>query len=157
MLSGAQSWSLRHRHNTGTWGLGTQGHPEWYQFNLTNLASLAGRTIQAGDTLRWVQWSNGGSKGGLIITYTDGTDSCCSSAPAINDQNGEAIARGNLSTNQWEYRSASLSPVAGKAISQIRLYADGQTTPGQWDIYFQDLVFTAAAGEFPQVRLQGRH
>jgi RHS repeat-associated protein len=119
---------------------------QWYQFNLSSLGALAGRTIQAGDSLRWVQWSNGGSKGGIIITYTDGTDSCCSSAPAINDQNGEAIARGNLSINQWEYRSASLSPVAGKAISQVRLYADGQTTPGQWDLYFQDLVFTAVDG-----------
>jgi RHS repeat-associated protein len=119
---------------------------QWYQFNLTNLGALAGRAIQAGDTLRWVQWSNGGSKGGLIIAYTDGTDSCCSSAPAINDQNGEAIARGNLSTNQWEYRIASLSPVAGKIISQVRLYADGQTAPGQWDIYYQDLVYTAADG-----------
>lgn len=119
---------------------------QWYQFNLTNLGSLAGRTIQAGDTLRWVQWSNGGSKGGIIMTYTDGTDSCCSSAPVIADQNGEGIGSGNLSTNQWEYRSANLSPVAGKAISQIRLYANGNSTPGQWDFYFQDLVYIAADG-----------
>jgi YD repeat-containing protein len=119
---------------------------QWYQFNFTNLGALAGRTIQAGDSLRWVQWSNGGSKGGIIMTYADGTDSCCSSAPPIADQNGELILRGNLSTNQWESRIANLTPVAGKAISQIRLYADGQTAPGQWDLYFQDLVYIAADG-----------
>lgn len=119
---------------------------QWYQFNFTNLNGLAGRVIQSGDALRWIQWSSGGSKGGIIITYTDGTDSCCSSAPVLNDQNGENIGSGSLSTNQWEYRIASLSPVAGKAISQIRVYANGVSTPPQWDIYFQDLVFTGADG-----------
>src|SRR5262249_41424087 len=56
---------------------------QWYQFNFTNLNGLAGRVIQSGDALRWNQWSGGGSKGGIIITYTDGTDSCCSSAPVL--------------------------------------------------------------------------
>jgi len=119
---------------------------QWYQFNFTNLGALAGRTIQPGDSLRWTQWSNNGSKGGIIMTYTDGTDSCCSSAPVIVDQNGEDIGSGSLSNNQWEYRTASLSSVAGKYISQIRLYAHGNSPPGQWDIYFQDLVYTAADG-----------
>lgn len=27
---------------------------QWYEFNFTNLGGLAGRTIQAGDTLRWL-------------------------------------------------------------------------------------------------------
>jgi len=27
---------------------------QWYQFNFTNLGGLSGRTIQAGDSLRWV-------------------------------------------------------------------------------------------------------
>jgi RHS repeat-associated protein len=48
--------------------------------------------------------------------------------------------------NRWDYRIANLDPVVGKTISQIRLYADGTTQPGQWDIYFQDLVFTGADG-----------
>ena len=56
------------------------------------------------------------------------------------------ISSGNLSTNKWEYRIANLTPVAGKTISQVRLFADGSSTPGQWDIYFQDLVYTAADG-----------
>lgn len=119
---------------------------QWYQFNFTNLNGLAGRVIQVGDALRWSQWSGGGSKGGIIVTYTDGTDSCCSSAPLINDQNGENIGQSTLSSNRWEYRIGNFSPVAGKTISQIRLYANGNSTPPQWDIYFQDLVYTAADG-----------
>jgi RHS repeat-associated protein len=118
---------------------------QWYQFNFTNLGSIANRVIQSGDTFRWVQWSNAGSKGGLVITFTDGTESWMSGQDLV-DQNGEEILRGNLSTNQWEYRISNLSPVVGKTISQVRLYADGSSQPGQWDIYFQDLVYVSADG-----------
>src|SRR5712671_5956685 len=91
------------------------------------------------------QWNNTGSKGGIIITFTDGTDSCCSSGPILTDQNGEQIARTAV-INRWDYRIANLDPVVGKTISQIRLYTDGTTQPGQWDLYFQDFVFTGADG-----------
>jgi len=48
--------------------------------------------------------------------------------------------------NRWDYRISNLDPVAGKTISQIRLYTDGTTQPDQWDLYFQDFVFTGADG-----------
>jgi RHS repeat-associated protein len=118
---------------------------QWYQFIVNNLGLASGHTIQAGDKLRWSQWQNTGSAGGIIITFTDGTDSCCSSGPILSDQNGDQIARTSV-VNRWDYRIANLDPVVGKTISQIRLYADGTTQPGQWDIYFQDLVFTGADG-----------
>lgn len=118
---------------------------QWYQFNFTNLGTLAGRTIQAGDSLRWVQWQNTGSAGGIIMTFADGTDSCCTSAPVLADQNGELILRSAV-VNQWDYRVVSLTPDAGKKISQIRLSVDGTTQPGQWDIYFHDLVYVSADG-----------
>jgi RHS repeat-associated protein len=118
---------------------------QYYQFNFNTLGSLAGRVIQSGDTMRWVQWNNAGSKAGMILTFTDGTESWTTGQDVV-DQNGEDIMRGNLATNQWEARVANLTPVVGKTISQIRLYIDGNTLPGQWDVYYQDVVFTGADG-----------
>jgi RHS repeat-associated protein len=115
---------------------------QWYQFTLTNLASLAGRTIQAGDTLRWLQWQNTGSSGGMMISFTDGTNT---GGLAIADQNGEPMSRSAI-INQWDYRSASLTALAGKQISQIMLNVDGSTQPGAWDIYLQDVVLVSADG-----------
>ena len=111
---------------------------QWYQFQLTNLGQLAGRVVHAGDALRWLQWQNSGSTGGIVISFTDGTDT---RSLGIRDQNGEMLSASSM-INQWDYRIASLSSVAGKTISQVRLYTDGATAAGQWDLYFQDLVFT---------------
>ena len=47
---------------------------QWYQWGFSNLGSLVGHVVQAGDKLRWRQWLNNGSKGGLIMTMTDGTE-----------------------------------------------------------------------------------
>lgn len=118
---------------------------QYYQFSINVLGSIAGHKIQSGDSLRWLQFSNAGSRGGLIITFIDGTESWMTGQDVV-DQNGEEIMRGNVSANQWEYRNANLNPVIGKTISQIRLYADGSSTPGQWDLYYQDFVYLAADG-----------
>jgi RHS repeat-associated protein len=118
---------------------------QWYQFNFTNLGSLAGHTIQAGDSLRWLQWQNSGTAGGVIITFTDGTDSCCTGGLNLIDQNGEFISKSTM-VNMWDYRVANLNAAVGKTISQIRLYIDGTTLPGQWGIYFQDVAFNGADG-----------
>ncbi len=118
---------------------------QWYQFNFNSLGLIPSHPIQAGDTLRWLQWQNPGSVGGVIITFTDGTDSCCTGGIVISDQNGQPIAT-SAASNQWSYRVANLNAVVGKTIAQIRVYADGTSQPGQWNLYFQDLVFTGADG-----------
>ena len=89
-------------------------------------------------SFRRLQWQNSGSTGGIVISFTDGTDT---RSLGIRDQNGEMLSASSM-INQWDYRIASLSSVAGKTISQVRLYTDGATAAGQWDLYFQDLVFT---------------
>jgi RHS repeat-associated protein len=114
---------------------------QYYQYIFNNIGSLAGYTVQAGDSLRWLQWQNTGSAGGVIITFSDGTQS----GIALTDQNGEQMLRSAV-VNQWNYRMVNLSSVAGKAIADIRLDADGTTQPGPWDIYYQDMVFIGGDG-----------
>ncbi|GEM_PF-6045664 len=117
---------------------------QYYQYIFSNIGSLSGYTIQAGDSLRWLQWQNAGSAGGVIITFSDGTQSWMNGM-ALADQNGEQILRSAI-VGKWNYRIVSLSSVAGKTISDIRVDADGTTQPGQWDIYFQDMVFIGGDG-----------
>jgi RHS repeat-associated protein len=115
-----------------------------YQFIFNNIGSLSGYTIRSGDSLRWLQWQNTGSAGGVIITFSDGTQSWMTGI-ALADQNGEQILRSTV-VNKWNYRVVSLSSVVGKTITDIRVNADGTTQPGPWDIYYQDLVFIGADG-----------
>ncbi|HEX3156032.1 MAG TPA: hypothetical protein VHV32_15495, partial [Candidatus Angelobacter sp.] len=117
---------------------------QWYQFSFNNIGSLSGYTIQAGDSLRWLQWQNAGSAGGVTIVFSDGTQSWMNGI-ALADQNGEQILRSAI-VSKWNYRFVSLSSVAGKTISEVRVGADGTTQPGPWDIYFQDMVFIGADG-----------
>jgi RHS repeat-associated protein len=117
---------------------------QYYQWGFSNIGSLLGYTIQAGDSLRWLQWQNAGSAGGVTIVFSDGTQSWMNGI-ALADQNGEQILRSAV-VSKWNYRIASLSSVAGKTISDIRIGVDGTTQPGQWDIYFQDMVFIGADG-----------
>ncbi len=115
---------------------------QWYQFNFPNAGGLGGRVIQAGDKLMWRQWAGTGTSGGVNMTFTDGTDSCCMGI-AITDQNGEQAVSSSL-TQQWNYRLANLAPVAGKTIAQFRV--DFGFSPGTWDLYYQDIVYRAADG-----------
>jgi RHS repeat-associated protein len=117
---------------------------QYYQWGFSNIGSLLGYTIQAGDSLRWLQWQNAGSAGGVTIVFSDGTQSWMNGI-ALADQNGEQILRSAV-VSKWNYQIASLSSVAGKTISDIRIGVDGTTQPGQWDIYFQDMVFIGADG-----------
>ena len=117
---------------------------QWYQWGFSNLGSLVGHVVQAGDKLRWRQWSNTGSKGGLIMTMTDGTETWMNGYDIL-DQHGEEALR-TSTYNQWNYRIADLSPLIGKTVSQIRLIADGLSTPGQWDMWVEDVVYTQTDG-----------
>ncbi len=118
---------------------------QWYFWGFTDIGPLSGRVVQSGDSLRWRQWNNSGSQGGIILFFTDGTATYMNGLDLL-DQNGEEILRGTQATNHWEYRAANMTPAVGKAVSAVYLYADGMTTPGQFDMYVQDLVYTGADG-----------
>ena len=126
---------------------------QWYQWGFSNLGSLVGHVVQAGDKLRWRQWLNTGSKGGLIMTMTDGTETWMNGYDIL-DQNGEEALRSSI-YNQWNYRVADLSLLIGKTISQIRLIADGLSTPGQWDMLVEDVVYTQTDGTVQPLYSQG--
>jgi RHS repeat-associated protein len=101
-----------------------------YSLAFSNLGSLAGHVIQSGDILRWQQWQNTGTFGGITVNLTDGTKSVTIGSAA----------------NQWQSFAVDLSTLQGKTISSIALYEDPSTQPGTWTIYYQDIVFTAANG-----------
>ena len=101
-----------------------------YSLAFSNLGSLAGHVIQSGDILRWQQWQNTGTFGGIAVNLTDGTKSVTIGSAA----------------NQWQSFAVDLSTLHGKTISSIALYEDPATQPGTWTLYYQDIVFTAANG-----------
>jgi hypothetical protein len=76
------------------------------------------------------------------MSFTDGTQSWPSALNLV-DQHGEALHTSAIPG--WNYRIGDLSPAAGKTINYFSLDASGYTA-GQWDWYYQDMVYVGADG-----------
>jgi RHS repeat-associated protein len=116
---------------------------QWYQFNVYDGANLAlnGYQVQSGDKLYWRQWSNATARGGLNIRFSDGVET----QYVLQDQDGQLMNWDNVLTS-WHYRYVDLSGYAGKTWEALRLDVSGPTQPGNWAIYYQDIVLVSADG-----------
>jgi len=119
---------------------------QWYQFNIPNAGGLAGYTIRTGDRLIWLQWQNTNARGGLNMTFTDGSETYV----VTLDQNGYDMNNSPL-INQWDYRRVDLSQHAGKTVSQLRYSLSGDTLPGYWESYYDDVVLVSTDGKVQSV------
>jgi RHS repeat-associated protein len=111
---------------------------EWTAFAFP---SYNGYVIQTGDKLFLRQLQATGSYGGMIINFTDGSNSNWS----VTDQDGYLLNNDN-SQGVWHYRRVDLSTFAGKTILRLSLNAETSTLAGNWDIYYTDIAIVSADG-----------
>jgi RHS repeat-associated protein len=126
-------------HTHGTNSCGNCG--EWTAFAFPNAAGYNGYVIRNGDKLFLRQWQASGSQGGMIISFSDGTNTSWS----VMDQNGTYMNQ-DTSVTTWDYRRFDLSSFAGKTISAISLVTESSTQAGNWDIYYSDIALFSTDG-----------
>jgi RHS repeat-associated protein len=110
----------------------------WFQ--VSNIPTLAGYTIQTGDKLvfRQAQWN---ARGGMGIFFQDNTNNVWSS----QDQNGNYINDDTVQQS-WNQRFIDLSSFAGKVIAWIGVDNDGNAPAGDWSIVYGDIAIVSADG-----------
>src|ERR1700687_2718403 len=114
---------------------------QYEQFTLGNIGNLAGHVVQQGDKLYLFQWQATGTRAGMNLHFSDGTET----NGLVNDQYGNLIDADNV-YQTWHYRRVDLSQFAGKTIAEVRLIVEGYTQPGRWDAYYHDISVVAADG-----------
>ena len=98
--------------------------------------------IQNGDKICWRQYQTGGSRGGVGIQFTDGTNANWTTL----DSDGQ-VMNDDTTQNTWHNRCVDLSAfsahdnVPAKTISQLWVNADARTPAGSnWNSFFSDIA-----------------
>jgi RHS repeat-associated protein len=119
----------------------TAGSSQYSLFYFPGAAGLNGYTIRSGDRLYLTQFQDAGSKGGLILIFSDGS----SSGWNVKDQDGYWL-NDDQAQNATHVRSVDLSGLAGKIITQVVVNNESDTTAGNWNIYFDNIALVAVDG-----------
>jgi RHS repeat-associated protein len=97
--------------------------------------------VQSGDKLYFRQWQSAGARGGMMLSFADGTNSNWNTY----DQDGQQLNNDNT-TGVWHSRIVDISQFAGKTLGTVSVHADGYTQPGVWDIYYDKIVIVSPDG-----------
>lgn len=111
------------------------------QFSVANAGGLNGYAIQTGDKLFLTQNQDTGSHGGVIIGFTDGTDT---SATARDEDSILANDDGTQGTTH--YRTIDPSGFAGKTVNAPSFNSAADTGAGGWSIKYQQVVLFGVDG-----------
>jgi RHS repeat-associated protein len=111
------------------------------QFHVANSGGLNGYVVQPGDRLFLVQYQASGSHGGVIISFSDGTDTSI----AAKDQDTH-LANDDSTQGSAHYRTIDLSSFAGKTVTAFSFNAAADTSAGAWNITYEQVVLFGADG-----------
>lgn len=126
----------------GLHSFGTKnGASQWAINYFGSAAGLANYTIQPYDTLYFTQYQNAGSKGGVVLNFTDGTSSNWS----VKDQEGYYL-NDDQTQAATHLRIVNLNSLAGKIISKIGLNQETDTTNGAWGIIYEQISLVSSDG-----------
>jgi RHS repeat-associated protein len=103
--------------------------------------------VKPGDKISWRQYQTGAAQGGISIYFADagvGTNW------ATRDTDGQVMNSDTIH-GQWHQRTVDLNPYAGMLIrNNIGFTEDSQSGPGNWDIWYDDVVIYGSDGSiFP--------
>src|SRR5437588_929593 len=98
-------------------------------------------TVRTGDKLFFYHLQQGASQGGMILTFTDGTNT----GWAAQDQDGNYANVGTI-VGQWQARLVDLSAYAGKTINQFLVGNSRSATAGSWCVWYSDIAVVSADG-----------
>ncbi len=110
-------------------------------FTFPGAAGYSGYIIRPGDQLFLHQWQQVGTHGGMMLGFSDGSNSNW----VTPDQNGVQL-NDDTSQNAWHFRRVDLTPHVNKALVGISLLAENDTAPGNWQLDFNEIVIVSADG-----------
>ncbi len=110
-------------------------------FTFPNAAGYSGYIIRPGDQLLLHQWQQLGTHGGMMLGFSDGSNSNW----VTPDQDGVQL-NDDSSQNAWHFRRVDLAPHVNKALVGISLLAENDTAPGNWQLDFNEIVIVSADG-----------
>jgi RHS repeat-associated protein len=110
-------------------------------FYFNGAGGLTNYTIQNGDKLYLLQYQQSGSKGGVVIAFSDGTNTNWNAKDTTgyyaNDDQSQATSH---------FRIIDLSSFAGKTISNIAANVETDTAAGAWAIIYEEMALVGADG-----------
>jgi RHS repeat-associated protein len=110
-------------------------------FYFPGAGGLSGYTIQTGDKLFLTQYQKSGSKGGIVVAFTDGTNTSWNA----KDQDGY-YANDDQNQAATHLRTIDLSSFAGKTINNVALNSESDTAAGSWAIIYEQAAFVTVDG-----------
>jgi RHS repeat-associated protein len=110
-------------------------------FYLQNAGGLGNYTIRSGDKLALTQYQPTGSHGGMVIAFTDGTNTNWN----LKDQDGY-YANDDGTQNTTHVRKMDLSAFAGKTVQQLAMNQENDTAGGSFFITYKQVSLTSADG-----------
>lgn len=110
-------------------------------FYLQNAAGMANYAIRSGDKLNLTQYQNTGSHGGVVMVFTDGTNTNWN----VKDQDGYYMNDDGTQATA-HVRHIDLSTYAGKTIQSVILNQESDTAAGAFAIIYEQVSVTSADG-----------
>lgn len=117
------------------------GASQWAVFNFANAAGLNGYTIRSGDTLFLAQYQPTGSKGGLTLSFADGTNSNWT----VTDKEGYYL-NDDHAQDTTHFRTIDLSSLAGKVINNVLANQEVDSVVGTWNVYYDYISLVSTDG-----------
>jgi RHS repeat-associated protein len=116
----------------------------------TSLTAAVGHVIQSGDVLAWRQFQDGVGSGGVGLFFNNSV----ASNGVLRDTDGQ-LADADTTMNTWHIRTADLSQYAGMTLTNFNVFNTSGGAPGNWDVYFGDIVLVSPDGSFIPIYSRG--
>lgn len=117
------------------------GSGQYSLFYFSGAGGLSNYTVQNGDKLYLTQYQQTGSKGGIVIGFTDSTNTNWNAR-----DNSGYYANDDQSQGTTHKRTIDLSSFAGKKISTIAANSESDTVTGAWAIIYEQVSLVSADG-----------
>lgn len=119
----------------------SSGNGQYALFYWSDVGGINNYTIRSGDKLYLWQYQFPGSKGGIVLSFSDGT----SSGFTVKDQDGYYLNDDQVQ-GSYHSRSVDLSSLAGKTITKIAVNSESDTAAGSWIITYGQISLVSTDG-----------
>ena len=114
---------------------------QYMDYYLGNAGGLNNYTIRTGDKLYFTQYQLTGSHGGVVLLFSDNTNSNW----GVKDKEGYYLNDDQMQAGT-HFRTVDLSSLAGKKITQLALNDESDTAAGPFAIIYENMVLVSTDG-----------
>lgn len=114
---------------------------QYSDYYFANAGGLKGYVIRSGDKLYFTQYQLTGSHGGVLMAFSDGTNSNWS----VKDKEGYYL-NDDQSQSTTHFRTIDLTPFAGKTVNQFAANQESDTASGDFAIIYEQMVLVSTDG-----------